>query len=225
MNILAIDTSIGETSVAVRHGEKLVSVRAPRDRALAERLPLVIRDALAESGLGFFDLDRIAVCTGPGGFSSIRGGVAAGRGIGLAAGKPVVGASGFRIMARSAARLTDAAFGLAIPAGQGAVFGQCFDGQAREMTGIEILTHQYAGAWFAERVQFIAGPGAPAVLAAVPRCVPVSLLVEGLVPDAATLADLAPELDPARDLPVPLYVRPADARPQDDAALPRREGV
>jgi hypothetical protein len=35
-----------------------------------------------------------------------------------------------------------------------------------------------------------------------------------LYPDAVTLAELAPSLDPERDAPSPYYVRDADAKPQ-----------
>ena len=49
-------------------------------------------------------VDRVAVSIGPGGFSGIRTGVAAARGIGLAAHIPVVGATSFRIMAEASTR-------------------------------------------------------------------------------------------------------------------------
>ena len=43
------------------------------------------------------------------------------------------------------------------------------------------------------------------------------------VPGAETLAQIAPDLDPERDLPSPYYVRPADARPQTGHLISRLE--
>ena len=55
-------------------------------------MPLIAR-VLERAGLDFAALDRIAVTTGPGSFTGLRVGIAAARGIALAAGKPAVGLS------------------------------------------------------------------------------------------------------------------------------------
>jgi len=60
-------------------------------RGHAEALMPLIARVMAQSGIGFADLDRIAVTTGPGSFTGLRVGLSAARGLGLAAGKPVVG--------------------------------------------------------------------------------------------------------------------------------------
>ncbi len=223
MKVLAIETSLGETSLAVAiAGQRTAAKRLPRDRGQAERLMPQIKGLMDECGLSFAQLDRIAVCIGPGGFSSIRTGVAAARGLGLAAGKPVVGASGFRIMAHALGPQAQA-YGLAIPGGVDAVFAQCFDASGHATTAIELLMLAEAGAWFAARVQTLGGPAAHAIAQ---RAAEAGLclrpVMAGLAPDAVTLARIAPELDPGRDLPVPLYIRPADAKPQTGCAIPRR---
>ena len=53
-------------------------------------MPL-IANVMSEARTEFAELDRIAVTVGPGSFTGLRVGVSAARGIGLAAGKPVVG--------------------------------------------------------------------------------------------------------------------------------------
>ena len=57
-------------------------------RGHAEALMPLIARVLARSNLDFSALDRIAVTTGPGSFTGLRVGIAAARGIALAAGKP-----------------------------------------------------------------------------------------------------------------------------------------
>lgn len=59
-------------------------------------MPLVLA-TLADAGLEFIALDRIAATTGPGSFTGIRIGLAAARGMGLAAAKPVIGIDRFSI--------------------------------------------------------------------------------------------------------------------------------
>jgi tRNA threonylcarbamoyladenosine biosynthesis protein TsaB len=51
----------------------------------------MIGRVIKASGVGFADLDRIAVTTGPGSFTGLRVGISAARGIALASEKPAVG--------------------------------------------------------------------------------------------------------------------------------------
>lgn len=92
MLILAIDSATHACSAAV------VEDGRPRARGLvisgrgqAEILMPMVVEAMAEAGRAFSDLDLVAVTRGPGGFTGIRIGMAAARGIALAAGCPCVG--------------------------------------------------------------------------------------------------------------------------------------
>jgi tRNA threonylcarbamoyladenosine biosynthesis protein TsaB len=140
--------------------------------------------------------------------------VAAARGIGLAAGVPVAGATSFRIMAKEFEETWDApeTYGIAAPAGLGAVFCQIFARGEKALTGIEALPHAACQAFFAGRAAVLAGPAAARLSEAGSVSLPVT--APGLHPDAATLATIAMSLDPERDLPIPYYVREADAKPQ-----------
>ena len=62
-------------------------------RGHAEALMPLVARVLDRAQLDFSNLDRIAVTTGPGSFTGLRVGIAAARGIALAAGKPAIGLS------------------------------------------------------------------------------------------------------------------------------------
>ena len=189
----------------------------------AEGLIPLIGALMASAGVEFAALDRVAVCIGPGGFSGIRTGVAAARGIGLSANVPLVGATSFRILAAAFEEEgeTPAVYGLAAPAGQSAVFCQIVRRGGSPLTGIVALPQSETAAFFSHGAEVLAGPAAVALV----EGGHVSLPVRGatLMPSAAKLAEIACSLDPARDLPSPYYVRPADARPQTGHVIARKE--
>ncbi|UZE49379.1 tRNA (adenosine(37)-N6)-threonylcarbamoyltransferase complex dimerization subunit type 1 TsaB [Rhodopseudomonas sp. P2A-2r] len=94
MLILAIDTALDACAAGVldtRVSRLIAHESLPMKRGHAEALMPLIARVMAQSGIGFADLGRIAVTTGPGSFTGLRVGLSAARGLGLAAGKPVVG--------------------------------------------------------------------------------------------------------------------------------------
>ena len=94
MFILAIDTALDACAAGIldtRTSTLVAHESLPMQRGHAEALMPLIARVMAGSGIGFADLDRVAVTTGPGSFTGLRVGLSAARGIGLAAGKPVVG--------------------------------------------------------------------------------------------------------------------------------------
>jgi len=66
---------MGRTSaaLAIEPGAPLLVRRLPEGAQQAEGLIPLIRDLMAGAGIDFASLDRIAVSTGPGGFSGING--------------------------------------------------------------------------------------------------------------------------------------------------------
>src|SRR6185437_3593559 len=96
MHVLAIDTALGACSAAVLdsgRGAITAHETLPMQRGHAEALMPLIARVMEQGQLSFDALDRIAVTVGPGSFTGLRVGIAAARGIALAAGKPAVGLS------------------------------------------------------------------------------------------------------------------------------------
>ncbi|MCH8036263.1 MAG: tRNA (adenosine(37)-N6)-threonylcarbamoyltransferase complex dimerization subunit type 1 TsaB, partial [Proteobacteria bacterium] len=94
MILLALDTSMTACSVALwRRGGVVRSLRRDMERGHAEALMPMVRDVLDGAGHGAADLDLVAVTVGPGAFTGLRIGLAAARGLALAAGLPCFGAT------------------------------------------------------------------------------------------------------------------------------------
>jgi tRNA threonylcarbamoyladenosine biosynthesis protein TsaB len=103
MKILALETSGASCSVAVLAAGVIAAHRREAMlRGQSEALLPMVRDTMREAGLGFAALDLVAVTVGPGAFTGIRIGLAAARGIGLAAGKPVLGITTFDAIGEAA---------------------------------------------------------------------------------------------------------------------------
>ncbi len=102
MNILAIETTSAACSAAVLTERGAFERLEPIARGHAERLMPLIGQALDEARCRYADLDLIAVATGPGAFTGIRVGLAAARGIALAAGLPCLGITSFEAVIEEA---------------------------------------------------------------------------------------------------------------------------
>jgi tRNA threonylcarbamoyladenosine biosynthesis protein TsaB len=225
MNILALETSTGANSIAVvaglgTDGERWVLRAEPRGVARAETVVNLVAAAMTEAGLSFDDLDLLAACTGPGSFTGIRSGLAAARGLALAAGKPLVGASAHDIMAAAfvAHGPAPAPFAVAIDAHKDEAYVATYEATGRIIVPPQLMD---AAAVAAAAPAVVIGPAAAMVgqWCGLPADGVAVLPPE---PDAVTLARMAPTLP--RDSKVgPLYIRPADAKaPAPSPFLPRR---
>ena len=95
MNLLGIDTATAASAAAVLRADGEVFETPPaadrlwqRPAHAAELLPAVAA-CLRDAGLGFEDLDGVAVGVGPGGFTGLRIGIATARALAHAHGVPV----------------------------------------------------------------------------------------------------------------------------------------
>jgi tRNA threonylcarbamoyladenosine biosynthesis protein TsaB len=102
MRILAIDASGDACSTALwRQGAVVARRYQQMVRGHAEALMPMVLEVMAEGGETLRRLDAVAVSVGPGAFTGLRIGVAAARGIGLAAAIPVVGVTTFAAVAEA----------------------------------------------------------------------------------------------------------------------------
>lgn len=194
------------------------------ERGHAEALlPLVERVASRVGGL-FSTLDRVAVTIGPGSYTGLRVGIAAARAIGLAAGIPVVGVTTLSaliapLVSGDKRRLLAAA----IDARHGQVYFQMVAPGGRNVIAPAVVGIRDAVRLIGAGPVALNGSGAPAIA--------VEALTSGIDaivpsgsghPDVAWVARLGLAADPAQAMPKPLYLRGPDAKPQDQARLPRR---
>jgi len=98
MLILSLDSAGAGCGASIwQDGATLAAVDERMERGQDQRLMPLILEVMQKANRQFSDLDRIAVTRGPGSFTGLRIGLAAARGIGLAAGKPVIGIDRFAI--------------------------------------------------------------------------------------------------------------------------------
>ncbi len=200
---------------------------AAMERGQSEALMPMVMEVLGEAGATFPELDLIAVTTGPGAFTGIRIGLAAARGMALAADLPCLGVTTLDVVAEGVGRDRPAgsAILVVLNAKRKDVYAQAFDAgltpmgppravpargladMARASGGNPVVV---VGDAAAEAVAALAQSG----VAAVPGDAPG-------ISDAAVLAFIAagrwrPGMVPPA--PAPLYLRPPDA------TLPRNGG-
>ncbi len=100
--LLGLDTTTELLHLALVHGERVWTrrVEAGVGRSHSERLVPGLEDLLRSAGATPADLSGVACCVGPGGFTSLRIGVATAEGLALT-GLPTWGFSAFELRARA----------------------------------------------------------------------------------------------------------------------------
>jgi tRNA threonylcarbamoyl adenosine modification protein YeaZ len=227
LRILAIDTALGACSACVlAHDadEPLALETLSMERGHAEALLPLVERVVSQVEGHFSTLDRVAVTIGPGSYTGLRVGIAAARAIGLAANIPVVGVTTLSaliapLMSSDKRRLLAAA----IDARHGQMYFQMVAPGGRNVIPPTVVGIRDAVRLIGAGPVALNGSSAPAIA--------VEALTSGIdaivpsgagLPDIAWVAGLGLAADPAQALPKPLYLRGPDAKPQDQARLPRR---
>jgi len=206
MIVLALDTALETCSAAVVDGGRVLAARSePMARGHQERLAPLVAEVVAEAGVGFERLDRIAVTVGPGSFTGLRVGLAFAKGLGLALGRPVIGVGTLEAMAAG----SDGAVAVVLDARREQVYVQAFrDG--RPLGGAEALSAEDAAA-----LAKSAAAGAPLQLIGsggplLAPYLPDARLTQSAGADPVALARLAANREPSE--PKPIYLRAPDAK-------------
>lgn len=223
--LLAIDTAGSRCSACLFDPKAgLVVARADPDigKGHAERLMDEVAGLLGVAGATYADLTKLAVVVGPGSFTGLRVGVAAVRGLALALGLPAVGVGALEALVEP--RRGEGLPVLAVlDAKRGEVYAALHDAQGREIAGPAALAPADLPGFLAgldEGASLIAaGSGAAIAAEALAGRWSVRAVPEAFV-DIAAVAWIASDRSPG-DVPRPLYLRGADAKPPTRAAIER----
>ncbi|MGJ0425884.1 tRNA (adenosine(37)-N6)-threonylcarbamoyltransferase complex dimerization subunit type 1 TsaB [Methylocystis sp.] len=228
MRILAIDTALPAVSACVLDHDAAAPIAAESvemERGHAEALLPLIRRVMAKVDGGFASLDRIAVTVGPGSFTGIRIGLAAGQAIALACKAEIVGVS---TLAALAAPLIidpfDGVVAAAIDARHDKVYIAAFGPGGRPLLSARRMSAHEALRALGTGPLLLTGSGAPLLAKeARARGVPVRIASERLAPDIALVARLGlaaqPDTAPAR----PLYLKEPDVTMPGPRSDPRKD--
>lgn len=229
--ILALDAAGRSCSAALWAENRIQAQRfAVMERGQAEALIPMIGEVMA--GFSFDALDLLAVSRGPGGFTGVRIGLAAARGLALACGKPLVGLSCFQALAA----------GLAYDARKAAGLLVCLEAKRREfylqhftpaleaaaparLIAPPALAEELAQG-SAEKPWLLAGDAAPQASAALAQAgiAHESAAQAGHVA-AAEIARLLGQGLVAPEAPEPLYLRGADVTLKGAQGKPAQKAV
>ena len=219
--LLVIDTAGERCAVALadlRTGAILARREPVVGRGHGDVVMDVVAEVLAEAGVSFAEIGRVAAVVGPGSFTGIRVALAAAQGLVLSLGCEGVGVSALEALA-------EPHFHSGLPvlavhdARRGEVFAALYASDGELIAG--------PGAWEIERVAdalgdyrgpvLLVGSGAPVALPHLPEARIASALAEPTLEACVSIASRPVDF---RALPLrPLYLRGADAKTQAPAGL------
>lgn len=225
MLILAIDTALDACAVGVLDtvASRMIAQQSlPMPRGHAEALMPLIEQVMIQARVGFTDLDRIAVTTGPGSFTGLRVGLSAARGIALATGKPAVGVT--TLTAFAAAVISETGNNpviSAIDARHDHVYYQVVSGNGASLIRPKVapIDKVLEAARYGQPI--IVGDAAQLIADRWPADVAPVLVNSKPAPDIAWVGWLGAAVNPASSPARPLYLRAPDARPQASTAFAR----
>ena len=221
MLILAIDTALDACAAGILDtdlGRMVAQESEIMKRGHAEALMPLIGRVMAQSGMPFAAVDRIAVTTGPGSFTGLRVGISAARGIGLAAERPVVGVT---TLAAYAAPIVsqDAEHPVisAIDARHDQVYFQVVSGNGGSLERPRVGQVAEALGALRHGAPHLVGNAAKLLADRWPADAPPPVTVNPQpAPDIAWVAWVGAAVDPDTATARPFYLRSPDAKPAID---------
>jgi tRNA threonylcarbamoyladenosine biosynthesis protein TsaB len=223
MIVLGLDTAANACSAAVWDDGGVVAHECLHmARGHTEALIPMVRRVLAAAAAGFRDVDLVAVTVGPGAFTGLRVGLAAARGIALAAKVPCIGVTTLEAIAAAVPR--PARDGLpekrivlvALDTRRGDFYAQAFSAQGTGLAVPRVVDAAGLPDLVTAGEALVAGDARAAAVAEL-RCAGIAAeFVAGSDhPDAGVVAAMAAARFQAGDFdpepPLPLYVRRPEA--------------
>ncbi|MDG2521491.1 tRNA (adenosine(37)-N6)-threonylcarbamoyltransferase complex dimerization subunit type 1 TsaB [Caulobacter segnis] len=201
--VLAIDTCLAASSAAVIDGDRTLASRTePMMRGHQEALGGVVRETMAQAGVAFADLDRIAVTVGPGSFTGLRVGLAFAKGLATALNIPCIGIGTLDALAegRDGPRIA------AIDAKKDQIYWRAFDGKGLVDPAAQPASEaaEIAKGLFGGSPPLLIGSGSALLI----EHFPGAEIVDRPLADPAAVARLGAQADPETAPPAPLYLRP-----------------
>lgn len=215
MLILALDTSMAACSVCVYDTDKSLVIGGNQqfmDRGQAEALAPMVQNTMTMAGIGFADLNRIAVTTGPGTFTGVRIGLAMARGLGVALNIPITGINSLAAIAANETA-TNLPIVVAVDARAAEIYFASYDLSGHEVTGPAVVSLDEARKLLPTHSVAILGTAAELLLQKLGNH-PHVRSDAGDLPIAANFASLAANMPAPTLPPEPLYLRAPDVKPQ-----------
>jgi tRNA threonylcarbamoyladenosine biosynthesis protein TsaB len=224
MILLAIDTAANLCAACIYEADREIELgRVVLDIGTghAERLMEVIAETLEKAGLGYPDIDAVAVSVGPGSFTGVRIGVATARGLAMALKIPAIGVSTVDALTAEARKTFPRRSILAVvDARREEIYAALYGGgDAPESAPVLTTVAEMAKLARAERPVLCGSAAGMVAEAAGGQGFDFGPLAA--TADIAAYARLAAARGPGVEKPRPLYLRGAGAKPQASFVLPR----
>lgn len=200
MKCLAVNTANSLLSLALQDdSENVYLYETAETRDQGNLLIGHAQKALAAAGWSFSDLDILAVATGPGSFTGIRIGIAAMRGIALAADKPLFGISSFDLFA--------------VPADNNIIALESFRDELYFRAGnnapVNLTPEDFVATLDTSAAYILSGDAAERLQPMLPKSRPHPVAINAQRLAEIAIAQMKESGAPA-DSPVPFYLREAD---------------
>jgi tRNA threonylcarbamoyladenosine biosynthesis protein TsaB len=219
MIVLGLDAASTACSAAVVIDGRVAAERfTAMERGQAEALLPMIAEVLAAAGVAVTGLGAVAVTVGPGAFTGVRIGLAAARGLAVAAALPCVGVTTFEAVVEPVDGIGAATLVAAIESKREEVFLQAFNAAREPLGEAFAAAPEDAAARLPAGELVVTGDAADRLVAGLGR--PARIAAASGPPRASFVAMIGARRVGAGavgDLPRPFYLRPPDARPMMDA--------
>ena len=214
--ILCLETATPVCSVAINDGSKTLALRECKGQnAHSEKITIFIKEVLDEVGVGYSQLDAVAVSKGPGSYTGLRIGVSTAKGVCYAAGLPLMAVDTLHAMAVGMREKLGTELqhdDLLIPmidARRMEVYCAIFDAEMYPLKGTEALVvdeHSFDDLLDGHRL-WLFGDGAPKLKALFKENSKIQV-VEDFSPSAAFMASLSDQALKAKDFVDVAYFEP-----------------